>query len=100
MAERIEKQDNNIIYIGTKPFMNYVSSIDIQFNMKGRNEVIIKARGKFINRAVDVAEVVKKRGLRDRKIEVKEIKIDSEEFENKDGRKIHVSTIEIILIAK
>ena len=100
MAERIEKQDNNIIYIGTKPFMNYVSSIDIQFNMKGRNEVIIKARGKFINQAVDVAEVVKKRGLRDRKIEVKEIKIDSEEFENKDGRKIHVSTIEIILIAK
>ncbi len=100
MAEETKKQDDNIVYIGTKPFMNYVSSVDMQFNIKERSEVIIKARGKFINRAVDVAEVSRKRGSRDKRIEVKDIKIASEEFENQDGKKINISTIEITLIAR
>ena len=69
----------------------------MQFTTKDRNEVVIKARGKFINRAVDVAEVVKKRFLEDKNVNVKDIKIDSEEFENKDGKKVNVSTIEITL---
>ena len=77
--------------------MNYVTSVVMQFTTKQRNEVIIKARGKFITRAIDVAEVVKKRFLENQKLEVKHIKIDSEEFENKEGRKINVSTIEITL---
>ena len=96
MTEK-EKQDNNIVFIGTKPFMNYVTSVVMQFTTKQRNEVIIKARGKFITRAIDVAEVVKKRFLEEQKIKVKDIKIDSEEFENKEGRKVSVSTIEITL---
>ena len=99
MTEK-EKQDNNIVFIGTKPFMNYVTSVVMQFTTKQRNEVIIKARGKFITRAIDVAEVVKKRFLEEQKIKVKDIKIDSEEFENKEGRKVHVSTIEITLSKK
>ena len=69
----------------------------MQFTTKKRDEVIIKARGKFISRAVDIAEVVKKRFLKDQNIKIKDIKIDSEEFENKEGRKINVSTIEITL---
>ena len=89
--------DTNIVYIGTKPFMNYVTSVVIQFTTRNRNEVTIKARGKFISRAVDVAEVVKKRFLKDQSIKIKGIKIDSEEFENKEGKKVNVSTIEIIL---
>ena len=97
MVEEKKKQDDNIVFIGTKPFMNYVTSVVMQFTTKQRNEVIIKARGKFITRAIDVAEVVKKRFLENQKLEVKHIKIDSEEFENKEGRKINVSTIEITL---
>lgn len=84
--------DDNVVYIGTKPFMNYVTSVVMQFTTKNRNEVAIKARGKFISRAVDVAEVVRKRFLKDQ-----DIKIDSEEFENKEGKKVNVSTIEITL---
>jgi len=87
----------NIVFIGNKPFMNYVTSVIMQFNMHNRKEVIIKARGKFITRAVDVAEVSKKRFMDGDQIEVKDIKIDSEEFENKEGRKVNVSTIEITL---
>ena len=95
-----KKEDDNVVYIGTKPFMNYVSSVDMQFNLKNQKEVIIKARGKFINRAVDVAEVSKKRNTKDKEIKVKEIKINSEKFENKEGKNINVSTIEITLIKK
>jgi len=98
--ETEKKDEDNVVFIGNKPFMNYVTSAVIQFTTKNRNEVIIKARGKFINRAVDVAEVARKRFLEDQNIEVKDIKIDSEEFENKEGKKVNVSTIEITLAKK
>ena len=60
------------------------------------SEVIVKARGKFISRAVDVAEVASKRFL-DNTVGVKDIKIDSEGFKNSEGRDVRVSTIEITL---
>lgn len=97
-TEKINKENDNVVFIGTKPFMNYVTSVVMQFTTKRRDEVTIKARGKFINRAVDIAEVVKRRFLQDQKIKIKSIKIDSEEFENKEGKKVNVSTIEITLI--
>ena len=99
-AEKSERKDDNVIFIGSKPFMNYVTGVVMQFNTKGSNEVIIKARGKFISRAVDVAEVSAKRFLKEHNIAVKDIKIDSEEFENQEGRKVNVSTIEISLLKK
>jgi len=92
-----EKEDTNIIFIGEKPFMNYVTAVVTQFKTKNQKEVIIKARGKFISRAVDVAEVSAKKFLKEENIRVKDIKIASEEFENKEGRKVNVSTMDIIL---
>ena len=89
--------EDNVIFIGTKPFMNYVTGIVIQFTSKNAREVMIKARGKFIVRAVDVAEVALKRFLQDQ-IEIKDIRINSEEFKNEEGREVRVSTIEIILV--
>ena len=56
-----EKKDDNVIFIGIKPFMNYVTSVVMQFTTKNKKEVVVKARGKFINRAVDVSEVVTKK---------------------------------------
>lgn len=97
MAEQEQKQDENVVYIGTKPFMNYVTSVVMQFTTQNKPEVTIKARGKFINRAVDVAEVIKRRFLKEHNLKVKDIRIDSEEFENKEGKKVNVSTIEIVL---
>jgi DNA-binding protein len=95
-----KKEDENVVFIGSKPFMNYVTGVVMQFTTKGSKEVIVKARGKFISRAVDVAEVATKRFLKEQNTEVKDIKIDSEEFENKEGKRVNVSTIEITLAKK
>ena len=88
-------EDNNI-FIGSKPFMNYVTGVVMQFTTKQAGEVTIKARGKFISRAVDVAEVASKRFLIGQ-VSVGNIIINSEEFTNKEGRQVRVSTIEITL---
>ncbi len=88
--------DDNSIFIGGKPFMNYVTGVVMQFTTKAANEVAIKARGKFISRAVDVAEVACRRFL-EGNITIKDIKVGSEEFKNKEGKQVRVSTIEIML---
>ncbi len=92
-----EKTEDNIIFIGSKPFMNYVTGVVMQFTTKGSKEVVIKARGKFISRAVDVEQVSKNKFLKEQAVKTKEIKTSSEEFENKEGRKVNVSAIEITL---
>jgi len=91
-----EKEDNYNVYVGGKPFMNYVTAVVMQFTTRDANNVIVKSRGKFISRAVDVAEVVQSRFLKDQ-IKVGEIKIGSEEFTNKENRQVRVSTMEITL---
>ena len=91
--------EDNTIFIGEKPFMNYVTAVVMQFTTKDAGEIVIKARGKFISRAVDVAEVTSKRFLNGQ-ANVGDIKIDSEEFTNKEGRQVRVSTIEITLKRK
>ena len=98
MAEE-KKEEDNVVFIGNKPFMNYVTGVVMQFTTKNASEVTIKARGKFISRAVDVAEVASKRFL-EGTVGVKDITIGSEEFENKEGKQVRVSTIEITLAKK
>lgn len=68
----------------------------MQFTTLGASEVVLKARGKFISKAVDIAEVAMKRFL-DNKVRSDRILIDSEQFENKEGRPVRVSTIEIYM---
>jgi len=89
-----EKQEDNVIFVGKKPSMAYVLGVITQFN-NGKKEVQIKARGKAISRAVDVAEIVTKRFVKDAK--VKNIEIGTEEKELEDKTKINVSTITITL---
>ena len=89
-------RDKNTVFIGTKPFMNYVTAVVMQFTIQNSGEVMIKSRGKFISKAVDVAEVVKRR-LMAGQIDVADVIIGSESFENKEGRQVSVSTIEIKL---
>jgi DNA-binding protein len=97
MTEETKRTDDNVIFIGAKPFMNYVTGVVMQFTTQNASEVIIKSRGKFISKAVDVAEVARKRFLKDQNISIKTMKIDSEEFENKEGKKVNVSTMDITL---
>ena len=90
------EQDEHTVFIGSKPFMNYVTGVVMQFTTQGAHEVLLKARGKFITRCVDVAEVATKRFLTDQ-IEVADVRLGSEAFKNKEGKDIRVSTIEILL---
>jgi DNA-binding protein len=96
-GEKPEGKDN-IIFVGIKPFMNYVTGVVMQFQNKGQDEVIVSARGKFISKAVDVVEVARRTFLKDENIQIKDIKISSEQFENKEGKRIFVSAIEVLLV--
>jgi len=89
-----ERTDGNVIYIGKKSVMGYVLAVVTQFN-HGEKEVFIKARGKAISRAVDVAEIVRNRFLPDAKIA--DILTKTEELDSEDGTKSKVSAIEIKL---
>jgi len=85
------EQQENVVYVGNKPPMNYVLAAITQLN-SGANQVAIKARGRAISRAVDVAEIVRRRFVTDAKI-----KIYTEELTNDEGNKVNVSCIEIYL---
>lgn len=87
-------KDSNIIFVGKKPLVSYALAVVTTFT-KGASEVTLKARGKLISRAVDVAEVVRNKFMPTSK--VKDVKINSEEFKTEDGKQMRVSTIEIIL---
>jgi len=87
------------VLIGKKPFMNYVTAVVIQFKTEGVDRVIIRARGRFISKAVDVAEMVRKRFLKE-EVELEKINIDSEEKENNQGKIVRISNIEIVLRKK
>ncbi len=92
-----EIKDDNTIFVGNKPSMSYVLAVVNIFN-QGTNEVIIKARGRAIGRAVDTAEIVRNRFITDAKI--KEIKIGTEVLPREEGGTSNVSSIEIILTTK
>lgn len=83
--------DDNIIYVGNKPVMNYVLAVVTQFN-NGADEVLIKARGRAISRAVDVAEITRNRFLTE--ASVKDIAISTESLSTETGE-TNVSAIEI-----
>ena len=89
-----ERADDNTIFVGRKPSMAYVLGVITQFS-GGVKEVHIKARGKAISRAVDVAEIVRRRFISD--VQIKNIQIGTEQKELEDKTKINVSTIEILL---
>ncbi len=85
--------ENNVVYVGNKPVMNYVLAVVKEFN-NGASEVIIKARGKAISRAVDAAEVSRNRFITDAKING--ITIGTEKMQSENGPS-NVSIIEIVL---
>jgi len=87
--------DENVVYIGNKPVMNYVLAVVTQMN-GGTSEVMLKARGRAISRAVDVAEIVRNKFILN--AELGSINISTEEVSNQDGNPSNVSAIEIQLI--
>jgi DNA-binding protein len=85
---------DNTIFIGKKSSMAYVLAVMTQFS-SGKNEVQIKARGRTISKAVDVAEIIRRRFAD--AVKVKNVEIGTEERENPNKGKVNVSTISITL---
>ncbi|MBS7657399.1 DNA-binding protein Alba [Candidatus Bathyarchaeota archaeon] len=90
-------KDSNTVYIGQKPTMNYVLAVLTHINTKNAKEVTIKARGQAISAAVDVAEIVNKRFMKE--LGVSNISIGTEEMPPREGENKYrkVSTIEITM---
>jgi DNA-binding protein len=86
--------ETGVVHIGKKPTMNYVLAVVTNFN-SGLREVVVKARGRSISRAVDVAEIVRDRFIAD--AEVRDVRIMTEKVASEDGRPTSVSSIEIVL---
>lgn len=87
------EKDDNIVFIGKKGVMSYVLAVVTQFK-NGASEVVVKARGRSISRAVDCAEIVRQRFEEQAKI--KDIQISTEEIQGEEGP-VKVSAIEITL---
>jgi len=85
--------DDNVVFVGSKPVMNYVLAVTTQLN--NSNEVVLKSRGQAISRAVDAAEIVRHRFMQG--VKVKDIAISTEELTREDGTTMNVSAMEITL---
>ena len=95
----IETKDSNVVFIGKKDIMVYVSACVTQFN-KGSNEIILKARGLSMAKAIDLSQLIVNKFKID--TEIKDIKIATEEIEGtndetKEKYKTNVSSIEITI---
>lgn len=88
-------RESNIVYIGQKPPMAYVLAVLTSFSDTNTPEVLLKARGRSITTAVDVAEIARRRFLKE--LTVSNISIGTEELEQREGGTRAVSTIEITL---
>lgn len=88
-----ETQDN-VVFIGKKPSISYVLAVVTQFS-DGQSTIHLKARGKAIHKAVDVAEIVRNKFVQNAR--VSDIKIGTEQIITETKDKLNVSTIEIQL---
>jgi DNA-binding protein len=86
---------SNTVFVGNKPVLNYVLACITLFR-GDEKEVILKARGRAISHAVDVAEVMRNRFMPD--VKIKKITIGTEEVSSREeNRMTNVSTMEITL---
>ncbi|MFC1804014.1 DNA-binding protein Alba [Thermoproteota archaeon] len=87
---------SNAVFIGRKPVLNYVLACMTVFK-SGHEEVIIKARGRSISRAVDVVEILKNRFMSN--ANVIDIQIGTENVESDERGPSNISTIGITVKA-
>ena len=85
--------EENIVYIGRKPVMSYCMAVLTA--LQNDDRVALKARGRAISTAVDVAEVTRNRFMEN--LTVEKIEIGSEELESFEGRTKNVSTMTIVI---
>jgi len=76
------------LYVGRKYVMDYV--ILARNFLKTTDKIVITGRGKWISKVVNATEILKRDG-----INVVEIKITSEQVQNRAGRQQFISVITI-----
>ncbi len=89
------RRDESVVFVGSKPLMSYITACVTQLN-RNPEELVIKARGRAISRAVDVAEVLRNRFMPD--LVVREIEISTEQVKTAEGNVANVSAMEITLV--
>lgn len=85
------------IFVGKKPPMNYVLACLTAFH-GGANEVVVKARGRSISKAVDVVEVIRKKFMPN--AEIKGIDIGTDEVQLREGQGTRRTSSIIIRLGK
>lgn len=91
---KAETAPENVVFVGSKPPMNYILAVVTLFN-GGSPNVVLRARGKAISRAVDVAELVRNKFVE--KCTVESVRIGTERVTDEGRRSVNVSSIEIHL---
>ena len=99
-AKKPAENQSEVIFIGNKPPMSYVMAVITALSSDATTEITLKARGRAITTAVDVAEIARNRFIKDLKVTA--IGIGTEEMPPKEGdnRSRNVSTLEIQLTKK
>ena len=97
-ATKVPKKNDNTVYVGSKPINAYVLACVTQFN-EGADEIQIKARGRAISRAVDVAEILRHKFMPDT-VELVDVAISTEKIEDSERGTSNVSAVEIKLKKK
>jgi DNA-binding protein len=89
-----------VVFIGNKPPMSYVMAVMTALSSGAITEITLKARGRAIATAVDVAEITCNRFIKD--LRVAAIGIGTEEMPAREGenKSRNVSTLEIKLVKK
>jgi len=99
----MERKDikENVILVGSKPFLAYLKSVNTLFRGKRMRYIEIRARGKNIQKAVDLAESSRNKFCHDLGIICSKVEIGTDKFTSKEdaNKEISVSTIAIFLKA-
>jgi len=87
--------EQNLVRVGRKPIMNYVTACVTLFN-SGNDEVMVRARGRTIEKAIDIVQMLKRGFLKN--VLIERIDVGSENVKRMDGTRGNISVIEITLV--
>lgn len=92
----MSRPEEGLVIVGSKPEMSYVLACLTLFH-QGAKRVTLRARGRAINKAVDVALLVLNRFVVDAKLE--KVELETERLASESGRPVEKSVI-VITLAK
>ena len=84
-----------LIIVGTsKPVLNYVTACITLFN-NGEKQIKLRARGRAINVAVEVVQLLKNKFMRD--VVIESANVDRDVVVGRDGVPFKVAVLELVL---